>query len=59
MPFYRPDYLFNPKFNIGTSSVYTQITELYTPTPPPVEGVLLISDGTDFLLSDGETLSLG
>ncbi len=58
MPFFRPDYLFNPKFNIGTSSVYTQITELYTPTPPPVLGYLLETDTTPILLTDGTFLEL-
>lgn len=46
-------------YRFGTDSVFKKITHPeYSPTPPPLEGVLLLTDGTDFLLTTGETLSL-
>lgn len=46
-------------FRFATDSVFRQNPQPeYTPNPPPEVGVLLLTDGTDFLLTTGETLSL-
>ena len=43
----------------GTDSVFKKITHFeYNPIPPPIEGYLLLTDLTNFLLTDLETLSL-
>ena len=47
------------RFRFATDSVFKKTPQSeYNPSPPPEEGVLLLTDGTFFLLTDLETLSL-
>ena len=52
------DFMFDVNYSIGKESVFTLIDQEQIAPFPPIAGILLLSDGTDFLLSDGETLSL-
>jgi hypothetical protein len=50
--------MFDTNFAFGSESVFTLIDHEEIAPFPPIEGVLLLTDLTDFLLTTGETLSL-
>lgn len=58
MSSHQHDFMFDTNFAFGSESVFTLIDHEEIAPFPPIEGVLLLTDLTDFLLTTGETLSL-
>jgi hypothetical protein len=50
--------MFDTNFGFGNESVFTLVDQEELAPFPPIEGELLLTDDTFFLLTDGETLSL-
>lgn len=59
MSSHQHDFMFDTNFAFGTESVFTLVDHEALAPFPPIEGVLLLTDNTFFLLTDLETLSLG
>lgn len=51
-------FMFDVNFSIGSESVFTLVDHEELAPFPPIEGILLLTDTSDFLLTTGETLSL-
>lgn len=59
MPAHNHDFMFDTNFGFGEESVFTLVDQVGDETPtPPIEGYFLLLDGTNFLLLDGEDLTL-
>lgn len=58
MPYHIHEHYFNPNFNIGKDSVFTQVNDNYKPPPTPVEGYFLYLAGPPFTLLNGQNLAL-
>lgn len=58
MPSYLHDYMFDTNFGFGDESVFTLFDQTELSPFPPIEGVLLLTDETPILLTDGTFLSL-
>jgi hypothetical protein len=51
-------FLFDVNFGFGADSIFTTGEQEGNPPMPPIEGYFLLLDGTNFLLLDGEDLTL-
>jgi hypothetical protein len=58
MPNILDQFFFDVNYGFGRDSVFTIIDNEIGPLPPPIEGYFLLLDGSDFLLLDGENLTL-
>ena len=58
MSSYLHGFMFDENFGMATESVFTLVDYSSTPPLPPVEGYLLLTDETNFLLTDLENLAL-
>ncbi len=59
MPSNLHDFFFDSHFGFGSDSVFTLIDdEISEIAPPPIEGYFLLLDGTNFLLLNGQNLTL-
>ena len=58
MSSHQHDFMFDVNFAFGSESVFTLVDHEEIAPFPPIEGVLLLTDNTYFLLTTGETLSL-
>lgn len=58
MPSHLHDFMFDVNFSIGRESVFTLVDQEELAPFPPIEGVLLLTDETPILLTDGTFLSL-
>lgn len=58
MPNILDQFFFDVNYGLGEDSVFTTIdTEMMAPFPP-IDGYFLLLDNTNFLLLDGENLTL-
>ena len=58
MPSILDQFFFDVNFDFGGDGVFTlKDLEIGVP-PPPIEGYFLLLDNTNFLLLDGENLTL-
>lgn len=51
-------FYFDVNYGSANDSVFTLVDKGATPPPPPPQDNFLLLDGTDFLLLDGENLTL-
>lgn len=58
MPALEHDFMFDPNFAIATESVFTLVDHEQTPPFPPILGFFLLLDGSNFLLLNGQNLTL-
>ncbi len=58
MPSALHDFLFDVNFSVSNESVYTLVDQTAGSPLPPIEGYFLLLDNTNFLLLDGENLTL-
>ena len=59
MPSPEHGFMFDVNFAFGDESVFTLIDDTAgTVPPPPIIGYFLLLDGTNFLLLDGQKLTL-
>lgn len=58
MPNNLDTFFFDTNYGFGVDSVFTLIDDEIGTSPPPIEGYFLLLDNTNFLLLDGENLTL-
>jgi len=58
MPSHLHDFMFDVNFGLGSESVFCPIENIEGMAPPPIEGYLLLTDNTPFLLTDLEPMAL-
>ena len=58
MPNILEQFFFDVNYALGTDSVFTLIDREEMAPLPPTEGYFLLLDNTNFLLLDGENLTL-
>lgn len=59
MPSNLDDFFFDVNYGMGSEGVFSLVDKLEgSVTPPPPEGYFLLLDNSNFLLLDGENLTL-
>lgn len=59
MTSHTQQFMFDVNFDFAVDGVFTLVDQLDTgSTPPPIEGYFLLTDNTNFVLTDGEDLVL-
>ena len=58
MPSHPHDFLFDVNYSFGEEGVFTNFDETEGIPPPPAEGYFLLLNGGNFLLLDGQDLTL-
>ncbi len=58
MPSYEHIFFFDVNFALGNESVFTLVDHVEMAPFPPNEGYFLLLDGTNFLLLNGQNLTL-
>jgi hypothetical protein len=58
MPSITAQFFFDVNYGAANDSVFTLVDKGVVPPPPPPQENFLLLDGTDFLLLDGENLTL-
>lgn len=58
MPSILDQFFFDTNYDFGEDGVFTLIDKESMPPLPPIVGYFLLLDNTNFLLLDGENLSL-
>lgn len=58
MPSQAHDFFFDVNFGMGNESVFNPIDREETTAPPPILGYFLLLNGSNFLLLNGQDLTL-
>ena len=58
MPALEHDFMFDPNYALGTESIFTLVDHEETAPFPPIVGFFLLLNGGNFLLLDGQNLTL-